>query len=135
MNFTFSLPDEIMSLLVNSELFLVLSGEKQYFNDMKHGLNNKMEKLIEEKKKMEDLMTDWKYKYIDRFQDIERVQYLNQQLSKELMYKEFLSKSTKEIQTDVDYYEFNNIQHNNNVLLNVKSLVSNQFKYLINKER
>ena len=109
-----------------------MSGQKQYFAEQKIQFNNEVTKQILEKTKLEEKMNEWKDKYFERYREIERVQDLNQHLSKELIYREFGSKDTKETQTEIDYTEFNNIKMNSDQLLNLKDLVINIYihKYI-----
>ncbi len=109
--------------MINAEIFSLISGQKQYFVEQKLTLHHEINKLIKEKTLLEYQKDEWKDKYNERFREIERLIHLNQEFKKELISKELNLKVNQEVQTELDFYEINQMQMNSQALINSKELV------------
>lgn len=110
-------------LLVNSDIFSIVSGHRNYFMDQKENYNTEVKRYTDlyETVSFNNHQLEKELKNLKKEYEMER-----ERLEKEIHYfKEKLSRveEDKAVQTDMDYMELNKILKNHHLISYQKSLV------------
>ena len=128
-----NLPSVAKSLILNSDMYLILSGQRGYFYEQKKfylSENRRLANVVNQKqmrkKYYKELLKEHKILFQkEKDKHEEDVNFLRDKLS--------CVKEEKETQTDVDLYKFNKLLKNNDLILIHKRLTQNKLTDMVEK--
>lgn len=128
-----NLSREVKSLLVNADKYLIISGQRNYFYDQKNYYLKEIERLTEIYQKAYFKKRDYKKKLIEKDQEIIKVSDNLQMEITFLRNKISVDKEAVSVQTDIDFYEFNKMRKNHDLIYIHKRLTTNKLQKFIER--
>ena len=124
---------KIRSLVLNSDILLTLSGQRNYFYDTKKFYINETRRITEllnhqqmRKKFYKNLLKKHSINYENEKRELKQnIDFLKAKMD--------VSKNDILIQTDIDYYKFNKLIKNNNIIIMNKRLTSSKLINIVEK--
>ena len=124
---------KIRSLVLNSDILLTLSGQRNYFYDTKKFYINETRRITEllnhqqmRKKFYKNLLKKHSINYENEKRELKQnIDFLKAKMD--------VSKNDILIQTDIDYFKFNKLIKNNNIIIMNKRLTSSKLINIVEK--